>query len=39
MYIFRQKKRMKILFKKSIEGFPVEFGGDIPVNSKQITCK
>ena len=22
---------MKILFKKSIEGFPVEFGGDIPV--------
>ena len=31
MYIFRQKKRMKILFKKSIEGFPVEFGGDIPV--------
>ena len=26
-----KKKRMKILFKKSIEGFPVEFGGDIPV--------
>ena len=31
MYIFRQKKRMKILYKKSIEGFPVEFWGDIPV--------
>ena len=31
MYIFRQKKRMKILCKKNIEGFPVEFGGDIPV--------
>ena len=47
MYIFRQKKRMKILFKKKYRGFPCRIWGgypskicgDIPVNSKQITCK
>jgi hypothetical protein len=31
-YIFRQKKKgIKILSKRSLEGFPVEFKGDIPV--------
>ena len=47
MYIFRQKKKNENFIQKKYRGFPCRIWGgypckicgDIPVNSKQITCK